>query len=240
MAFLTLMLARALSQAASVVMASHVYRGLVSHFSARALEAYVRHLSFAQVQNESIGHFMAVAGDEANRAAQIILSLIKVVPLAILFVLYAGLLLYQSWQIALALLLFSLVVLVCLAQTFRVSHRMGRRQQEESRVLNTHFIESLSGLRTVRSMTGEQFVTERYDEMMRAYARTGFTIDSLNQLASMLPTVLLVAGLLLRLWTGQPPIFGHRAARHHGGCRDGAASAAAVRPGPRPDPEVDR
>ena len=197
MTFLSLMLLRALTQAGAAMLASHVYRGLISHFSAHALEAYIRHLSFAEVQNESIGHFMAVAGEEANRAAQIVSSLIKLVPLVVLFVLYGTLLLYQSWKVALALLIFSLTVLVCLMGTFRASHRFGRRQQEESRTLNTHFIESLSGLRTVRSLTGEQFVTSRYDEMMRGYARTGFAIDSLNQFASMLPTVLLATGLLL-------------------------------------------
>jgi ABC-type bacteriocin/lantibiotic exporter with double-glycine peptidase domain len=195
--FLSLLLLRALTQAAAAVMTSHIFRGLISHFSARALEAYIRHLSFAQVQSESIGHFMAVAGEEANRAAQIMSSLIKLIPLIVLFTLYGAVLLYESWLIALVLLVFSLVVLLCLAGTFRASHRIGKRQQEESRILNTHFIESLSGLRTVRSLTGEGFVTARYDEMMRSYARTGFSIDSLNQFASMLPTVLLASGLLL-------------------------------------------
>jgi ABC-type multidrug transport system fused ATPase/permease subunit len=196
MTFLTLLLLRALTQAGAAILTSHINRGLISHFSARALEAYIRHLSFAQVQNESIGHFMAVAGDEANRAAQIVGSLIKLVPLVILFALYGALLLYQSWLIALALLIFSFAVLLCLIGTFRASHRIGRRQQSESRALNTHFIESLSGLRTVRSLTGEEFVTNRYDEMMRVYARTGFSIDSLNQFATTLPTVLLAVALL--------------------------------------------
>jgi len=180
---------------ASGLLTTHLNRSLISHFSARALEAYARHLSFAEVQNQSVGHFMAVAGEEANRAANIVAAILKLVPLIVLFLLYGVLLFVQAWQIGIALILFSLIVTMSLATIFRRSHAIAERQQRESRALNTHFIETLSGLRTVRSLTGEDFVTARYDEMMKQYARTGFAIDALNQAASMLPTILLVAVL---------------------------------------------
>lgn len=195
-AFLVLLLLRTLTQAASALLTAHLNRSLISHFSARALEAYTHHLSFAEVQNQSIGHFMAVAGEEANRAANIIASILKLVPLFVLFALYGALLFVQSWQVGAGLAVFTLVVLLCLLGIFRRSHAIGERQQRESRALNTHFIETLSGLRTVRSLTGEGFVTGRYHQMMKQYARTGFAIDGLNQAASMFPTVLLVSVLL--------------------------------------------
>jgi ABC-type multidrug transport system fused ATPase/permease subunit len=202
-AFLVLLVLRAFTQAASGLLTSHLNRSLISHFSARALEAYARHLSFAEVQSQSIGHFMAVAGEEANRAASIVASILKLVPLFVLFALYGVILFVQAWQIGAVLIVFSLVVMLCLLGIFRRSHAIAECQQRESRALNTHFIETLSGLRTVRSLTGEAFVTDRYDQMMKQYARTGFAIDSLNQVASMLPTVLLVAVLLVAcLFTG--------------------------------------
>ena len=197
MAFLTLLMLRAITQMVGGLMTAHLNRSLISHFSARALEAYTRHLGFSEVQSQSVGHFMAVAGEEANRAASIVTSLLKLVPLLVLFALYGATLFIQAWQIGAALILFSLVVMAGLIEIFRRSHAIGERQQRESRSLNTHFIETLSGLRTVRSLTGEDFVTARYDEMMRQYARTGFSIDTLNQVASMLPTVLLVAVLIV-------------------------------------------
>ena len=195
-AFLSLLILRALSQMASALITANINRNLISHFSARALEAYTRHLSFAEVQAQSIGHFMAIAGDEANRAANIVSSLAKLVPLFVLFLLYGVLLVYQFWQIGLGLAFLSLVAGLCLLGIFRRSHTLGERQQRESRALNTHFIETMSGLRTVRSLNGEQFVVGRYDEMMRNYARTAVAIDTLNQVASMLPTLLLVTVLL--------------------------------------------
>ena len=196
-AFLVLLILRALTLAASGLLISHLNRSLISHFSTRALEAYTRHLSFAEVQNQSVGHFMAVAGEEANRAANIVASILKLGPLFVLFTLYGVMLFVQAWQVGVALIVFSLVVMLCLMGIFRHSHAIGGQQQRESRALNTHFIETLSGLRTVRSLTGETFVTARYDQMMKQYARTGFAIDSLNQVASMLPTVLLALVLLL-------------------------------------------
>lgn len=197
MGFLVLLLLRAVTQIASALLTAHLNRNLISHFSARALEAYARHLSFAEVQRHSIGHFMALAGEEANRAANIVASILKLVPLLILFALYGVVLFVQAWQIGIALIILSLVAMLCLLGIFRRSHAIGERQQRESRALNTHFIETLSGLRTVRSLTGESFVTLRYDQMMKQYARTGFAIDTLNQIASTLPIVLLVTVLLV-------------------------------------------
>lgn len=202
-AFLTLLLLRVITQAGSNLLTAHLNRSLISHFSARALEAYTRHLSFAETQSQSIGHFMSIAGEEANRAANIVAAVMKLVPLFVLFTLYGVVLFVQAWQIGVALIAFSLVVMLCLLGIFRRSHAIAACQQRESRALNTHFIETLSGLRTVRSLTGEAFVTARYDQMMKQYARTGFSIDSLNQIASMLPTALLVSMLLVAcLFTG--------------------------------------
>jgi ABC-type bacteriocin/lantibiotic exporter with double-glycine peptidase domain len=196
-AFLSLLMARTLTQAFAGLLISHINRNLISHFSARALEAYVRHLSFAEVQRQSIGHFMAVAGEEANRGASIISAIVKLIPLIILFLLYGIMLFYQSWRVGMGLVAFSVIILLCLFVIFRKSHQLGARQNRESRALNTHYLETKSGLRTVRSLTGEQFVTGRYDQMMRQYARTGFSIDTLNQVASILPTALLVTLLLI-------------------------------------------
>ena len=195
-AFLGLLLARALSQGLAALMTARLHRRLIAHFSSRALEAYVRHLDFAQVQKQSIGHFMNIAGEDANRAANIVSALIRLVPLLALFLLYVGLIFSQSWQLGAGLLALSLLVLLCLLSVFRISHKLGARQQQESRALNTHFLESLSGLRTVRSLLGERFVSARYEEMIVRYAGTCFSIDSLNQAANLLPTTLLVTVLL--------------------------------------------
>jgi ABC-type multidrug transport system fused ATPase/permease subunit len=205
MMFLVLLLLRTISQTLSTVLTQQLNRKLIAHFSARALEALVHHLTFEQVQKESVGHFVTLAGDEANRAAQIIAALMRLVPLATLFLLYLVTIVYQSWKFGAGLFAFMLVTVVCLLGAFRKSHALGSRQQKESRALNTHFIESLGGLRTVRSLTGEQFVSNRYDLMIRAYARTCFHIDAINQVSSATPTALLVTALGAAVWLFASP-----------------------------------
>jgi ABC-type bacteriocin/lantibiotic exporter with double-glycine peptidase domain len=205
--FLVLLLLRTISQTLSAVLTQHLNRKLIAHFSARTLEALVHHLTFEQVQKESVGHFVTLAGDEANRAAQIIAALMRLVPLATLFLLYIATIVYQSWKFGAGLFAFILVTVACLWGAFRKSHALGGRQQRESRALNTHFIESLGGLRTVRSLTGEQFVSNRYDLMIRAYARTCFSIDAINQVSSAMPTALLVTGLGIAVWQFATPTW---------------------------------
>ena len=198
-AFFALLLLRALTQLTSTILTNHLNRRLHCVFSTRALEAFVRHLSFANVQKDSIGHFVAIAGDEAVRAAQIVSSIVKLVPMLFLFALYAGMIAYQSWQVGLGLLLFIGLVLASLWGAFKKSHQLGQRQQVLSRQAGTHFIETLSGLRTVRSFTAENYVISRYSDMMAMYVRTLFQVDSINSFGSLLPTLMMTAGMLIAI-----------------------------------------
>ena len=204
-AFFLLLFARTLTQLISNVLAHHINRSMNATFSVRALEAFVRHLSFAQMQKESIGHFVAVAGDEAVRAAQIVSSVIRLIPLLVLFLLYSAMITYQSWRVGAAFAFFIIFVLCCLWSAFKKSRRLGVLHQSQSREAGTHFIESLSGLRTVRSFTAENYVTSRYNEMMQGYMQTLFRIDAINALGGVLPTLLLAGGMLAacaELFTG--------------------------------------
>ena len=143
-----------------------------------------------------MGHFLTLAGDEANRGAQIVTALMKLVPFMVLFLLYIMALIYYSWQIGVGLFGFALLALWLLRGAFHKSHLLGQRQQLESRTLNTHFLDSLSSLRSVRSFNAEQFVSSRYEQMIGQYAQTSFSIDTLNALAANAPALLLMSLLL--------------------------------------------
>jgi ABC-type bacteriocin/lantibiotic exporter with double-glycine peptidase domain len=196
-AFFLLFFARAITQLISTVLTHHLNRQLNGVFSIRALEAFVRHLSFAQVQKETIGHFVSIAGDEAVRAAQIASSVVRLVPLLALFLLYFVMIIYQSWSTGVGIILFALFTLGALWSAFKKSHALGRQSQQQSREAGTHFIEALSGLRTVRSFTAENYVTDRYAQMTRAYKRTLFMIDAINAISGSVPTLFLTFIMLL-------------------------------------------
>ncbi len=198
-AFFALMFARALTLFGTTVLVNRVTRRINAIFSIRALDGFVRHLRFAEVQKESIGHFVAVAGDEAFRASMIVNSAIRLIPLLLLFVLYLGMISYQSWQVGLGFVLFCLLVLLCLWRAFRMALAAGERMQRQSRFVHTHFIESLSGLRTVRSFNAEDYVIRHYDRLMSEYMHTQFIIDILNAVGGAIPTIFLTGGMLVAI-----------------------------------------
>jgi ABC-type bacteriocin/lantibiotic exporter with double-glycine peptidase domain len=124
----------------------------------------------------------------------------RVVPVAFLFLLYGLILLYQSWEAFVGLVGFILLTTFSLRSIFRKSLALGHRQQEESRNAGTHFIESLGGLRTVRSFTAEHFIISRHGEMMKRYMRTlsiSEAFSNLNQIPIFLAVMILLLGVLI-------------------------------------------
>ena len=173
---------------------------MIAHFSANAFEAFVKHLSFREIQQKIIGHFMTLAGDEANRASQIVLAILRLVPTILLAALYLVALFVHSWWIGLAVVVFLGSMGIGMIGAFRRSHDLGARQQAESRTLNTFFVDALSGLRTVRGFNAESYAASRYRQMIQQYARTCFSVDSVNILGRALPALLLLAAGITLAW----------------------------------------
>jgi ABC-type bacteriocin/lantibiotic exporter with double-glycine peptidase domain len=193
--FLALFLIRTVTSTLTQVLLGYVSQRLMGSFSTRAFSTFVRDLPFSDIYRHQIGHFLALAGDEANRGAQIVINIMRLVPIIFLFLCYGGVLLYQSWIAALGLITLIALMAFSLKDVFRKSLVLGHRQQEESRVACTHFVEALSGLRTVRGFTAENFVSSRYSQLMKKYTWTLFLSDALTNL-SQVPIMVLVALVL--------------------------------------------
>lgn len=190
--FLILIGSRLVTSFASSVLVSHLARQMIAHFSSEAFTTFVNTLRFEELQVRSVGYFINLAGDEANRASQVITALLRLIPVTVLGVLYFSALVYQSWWVAMGVLGFLTLSLLSLAQTFRKVHELGGQQQQESRDLNSHFLDALNSLRTVRSYTAEDFVNQKYKRMIYGYAKTCFRVDALSLLSSFVPALLLV------------------------------------------------
>lgn len=190
--FLILIGSRLVTSFASSALVSYLTRQMIAHFSSEAFTTFVNTLAFEELQERSVGYFINLAGDEANRASQVITALLRLIPVAVLGVLYFSALVYQSWWVAMGVLGFLALSLLSLAQTFRKVHELGARQQQESRDLNSHFLDALNSLRTVRSYTAEDFVSQKYKRMIYGYAKTCFRVDALSLLSSFVPALLLV------------------------------------------------
>lgn len=208
--FLALLLLRLITDAAATLTVSYVYRRLIAHFSSRAFKAFIAGLGFRDVQRNSIGYYINLAGDEANRASQIVMSLSRLVPVVALAGLYWLALAIKSPWTGGAVCVFMVTAGLALVGSFRRSHELGLQQQVQSRVLNTHFVESLNSLRTVRACNAEQFVTSRYADMIRTYAGICFRVDALKEMARTGPALLLVVGTVLvtLVFVGSSPAAG--------------------------------
>jgi ABC-type multidrug transport system fused ATPase/permease subunit len=209
--FLILLFIRVGTAGVVALLQARLFRRMIAHFSASAFEAFVKHLSFREIQEKTIGHFITLAGDEANRASQIVFALTRLIPTILLVLLYFGALVFHSLWVGLAVLAFLLLAAVGLIGAFRLSHDLGARQQAESRALNTFFMDALGGLRTVRGFNAEEYAASRYRDMIRQYARTCFGVDAVNILGRTLPAlILLLAGLLaIAFWFDERELAAH-------------------------------
>jgi ABC-type multidrug transport system fused ATPase/permease subunit len=194
--FLSLFLLRMITNIASLILSSHTMQTLFAHLATRAYSAFVRHLNFQDIVKQQIGHFFAIAGDESNRGAQIVMGVMRLIPVVCLFAAYTAIIFYQSWRGGIGLFLLLFLMVFALKGAFRKSLHLGQIQAEQSRTTNTHFYDSLGGLRTVRGFTAEGFVIRRYEKMMRDYVWTSFATDALSQITQ-LPIITIVAALLI-------------------------------------------
>lgn len=183
--FLSLFLLRTATYILTQALNGYVGHSIMADLSTKAFATFVRDLSFTNIHKHQIGHFVTLAGDEASRGSQIVVNFMRLAPVAILFLLYGLILLFSSWQAFVGLVIFILLTTASLQRIFRKTMVLGQRIQEESRDAHTHFIESLGGLRTIRSFTAEGFIVSRYAEMLRRYTRTlsiSEALANLNQI----------------------------------------------------------
>jgi ABC-type multidrug transport system fused ATPase/permease subunit len=194
--FLSIWLLRILSSIAATVLNAYAFKNLFAHLTVQAHAAFVRHLAFDEIIKHQIGHFFTLAGDEANRGAQIVIGAMRLLPVAVLFSTYIAFVFYQSWRAGLAVMALAAVTALAMRSTFRLAIRLGHRQQEEARATHTLFFDSLGGLRTVRGFNAEDFVINRYSKLIEKYLRTNFLAEALT-VTSQVPFAVLMGLALL-------------------------------------------
>lgn len=191
--FFGLLLLRAVTLLVTNSVFAHLWRKLIAHFASQAFETFVRTLTFAEINDRSIGYFTSLAGDDAYRAAHIATAVARLFPAVVLAIMYFAAIAYQSPPLAAAVVVFLALAGLSLGGATRRSHDLGTVLTNQARDLSSHFLDTLNSLRTVRALTAEGFVSSRYAEMLRQSAVTGFKIDFTNLLARFGPVLFLLA-----------------------------------------------
>jgi ABC-type bacteriocin/lantibiotic exporter with double-glycine peptidase domain len=195
--FVTFFVIRLLMQLASQGMAAYFGRKLLAQLASRAFENIVAGLSLREIEKNSIGYFISLAGDESFRASTIVISITQLFATSALALLYFAAIAFYSIDVALGVALFLLLSGTILLGALRRSQFLGERQIEQSRAAGSLFLDALNGLRVVRSFSAESYVTTSYADGMFAYVKTLFRIDFINLVSKLAPALLLLVGLLV-------------------------------------------
>jgi ABC-type multidrug transport system fused ATPase/permease subunit len=199
--FIGLFAMRVLTQFLSQALTIYIGRRLLLQLTSQAFSALVRNVPIKELESRSIGYYIALAGDEANRASNLIVLIGQFVSTMLLGALYFLAIASYSKLIALAVVVFLVVTFLLLLEAFRVSHRLGVRQVEQSQAVNTLFLDALNSLRSVRSYSAEDYVTTSYYRQIYSYMKTLALIDVISLSARLGPALLLfVCGASAVFW----------------------------------------
>jgi ATP-binding cassette subfamily B protein len=198
--FLLLLGVRILLGFGQVTLNAYVGKKIMASLCGGAVERVVVHEPLSLIYQRSVGHYLAMAGDEALRVGQIFFNSIQL--LSALLAASIGLVaLYFFSPLALGLtaiflLLSGAALLAMIGRVFTASGNASRL----SRQVSTTFVEAINGIRSIRSMAGEEFVVNRFVSYIDRYTRALFMLDTFNHAARALPAIILIMVGLVALY----------------------------------------
>jgi ABC-type bacteriocin/lantibiotic exporter with double-glycine peptidase domain len=203
LSFIALFAARILTLFVSQGLTIYLSKRILLQLNTRAFSALIRNVPVAELERKSIGYFISLVGDEASRASNLIISVSSTVSTILLGGLYFAAIATYSRPVAFAVILFLGVTFAVLFEAFRVSHRLGIRQIEESQTAGAFFVDAINALRSIRSYSAENYIATNHFWLMRGYMRTLALIDVISMAARLGPVLFLFfCAALFVLWPG--------------------------------------
>jgi len=164
-----------------------------SHLSSETFTRVVKYEPLAEIYRRSVGHYTALAGDEAVRVGQVFFNLAQTLSAVIAAIVGLVVLLIFSPLVFKLTLLFILLSGLGIGFAMKRVFSWSTESALLSREASTTFIEAFNGIRSIRSMAGEEFVAQRYRNFITRYGRVLFHLDVFNHGARSLPGLILIA-----------------------------------------------
>lgn len=201
--FVVLLSFRITTHFASQALTSWISRSLLAQLATRAFAGLVLRVPMREIERTSIGAYITLVGDESFRASTVVSHLNQAFSTGMLAALYFAAVVHYSPPAAIGVLAFMALSFAAMFRSFRVSHRLGERQVEQSKIAGSVFLDALNGLRSVRAFSAERYIAETYRTLMRQYTSTLFKVDLVSMTTRAGPALLLLAVLALAiLWPG--------------------------------------
>ena len=208
--FLGLFSLRILSQFFGQVLIQYLSKLLFRQLTTRAFHTLLTAIPLREIEKQSIGSYISLVGDESFRASTLLTNMSQLLTQILL----AGLYFYAIWSysslIAYSVLGFLAITFLLLFEPFRVSHRLGALQIEQSHSAGSIFLDALNGLRSVRAFSAEDFVSKNYNKIIQNYMGTLFRIEAINLLTRLGPALILL--LAAAAFTLYPEVLGNELA----------------------------
>ena len=188
---------------AQVTLNTWVSKSILAHLSGGTFSRVVMHEPLAEIYRRTVGHYTALAGDEAVRVGQVFFHLAQMLSALIAAAIGLVVLLIFSPMVFKLTLLFLLLSGISIGIAMRRVFSWSNESAMLSREANTTFIEAFNGIRSIRSMAGEEFVAQRYRNFINRYGRVLFLLDVFNHGSRTLPGLILIAlGLIVLFPSG--------------------------------------
>ena len=168
------------------------------HLSGDLFSYVVKDEKMAEIYKKSVGHYIALAGDESFRVGQVFFNLAQATASIIAALVGLAVMFFFSILAFKITLLFLLISAILIGFALKRIFLWIEASAKLSREAATIFLDSFNGIRSIRTMAGENFVVDQYQRAMKIYGCILFKLDALNQAVRSLPALLLVvAGLIV-------------------------------------------
>ncbi len=177
-----------------------VSKSVLSRLSGGTFSRVITEVPLSEIYRRTVGHYTALAGDESVRVGQVFFHLAQAVSavgaaaIGLIILCFFSPLVFKLTLVF--LVLSALAIGLIMKRTFSWSNEATLLSREA----NTTFIEAFNGIRSIRSMAGEQFVTQRYQTYIDRYGRVLYYLDIFNQGSRSLPGLILITVGLVALF----------------------------------------
>ncbi|MBW4683980.1 MAG: peptidase domain-containing ABC transporter [Komarekiella atlantica HA4396-MV6] len=168
----------------------HTFRLPLSYFESR----YVGDIVSRIQENQKIQRFLT------GQTLSIMLDMLTLV-------IYLGMMFWYSWRMALFVLFTVPPFFILALASTSILRRISREIFNASAKENSYLIESLTGIRTVRSLAIEQTVRWRWEELLNNLIKTGFNAQVIGNRLQILSGVIEVFVNTALLWFGATQVI---------------------------------
>ncbi|MFY8001005.1 MAG: ABC transporter ATP-binding protein [Candidatus Kapaibacteriota bacterium] len=193
LAYIVLFSLRILSQIiAERLLTTITTNKMPAQFMSLALGNVLEDSKISDIEKQTSGHLIMLAGEEVHRACSIIATIVRFASNAMMIVLYYIMISQYSPASGIGIIVFIGISAITSYGVFKKVHRLGVLTTESSRTATSILVDALNGVRSIRAFGAENYVMSKFSQEITPHKRRMFQIEFFSLVGKMLPTMLLI------------------------------------------------